>query len=127
MIFKCWFKTLGASGIKSETGCHMQRTGRDRRIRALQCVGGKFNKQEHLYRRLILSGCEEELSTPALSLKVYIEALTGISHMLLSQSCIPQQCIYAKDRRGCLELATAQVYLGVRGHILLMTSSNNKI
>ena len=107
MICKCWLETVGASGMQSETDPHMQRTGRDRRSSALQWVDGRFNKQENLCRRLVLSGCNEELSIPALSLKVSIEALTG-----LSQGCIPQQYIHSKDRRGCEEPRTAQVHSG---------------
>ena len=46
-------------------------------------VGGSFNKQGILHRRLVLGGCKlsKSLHPPTRILKVYIEALTGFSHI----------------------------------------------
>ena len=62
-------------------------------------VGGGFNKQGNLHRRLILGTCKMSRSghSHARILKVYIETLAGSSHIfspdgfnnsLLSQGCI---------------------------------------
>ena len=62
-------------------------------------IGGRFNKQENLYMRLVLGGhkTSRSLHLPARILKVYTEALTGFSHIyhpddlnstVLSQGCI---------------------------------------
>ena len=62
-------------------------------------VGGSFKKQGSLYMRLVLSDhkMSRPPNRPARILKVYIEALTGFSHVfssdgpdntLLSQGCI---------------------------------------
>ena len=67
-------------------------------------VGGSFNKQENLHTRPLLGGWKMSRSVPPpiWILKVYIEALTGFSHVygpdslnntLLSQGCVTQTAL----------------------------------
>lgn len=51
-------------------------------------IGGSFNKQENLHRRLILSECKisRSLYLPARNLNIYTDALTGLSHIIQPDS-----------------------------------------
>ena len=95
----CWFTTSGASQVNSKTGPH---TWRDRRQgKQLQIGRWQFNKRGNLHRRLLLHDCKmsRSLHPFARTLRVYIEALTGFSHIYcldglkntsLSQGCVPE-------------------------------------
>lgn len=123
---------------------HTQRTGR-KRSRPLQI--GSFNKQGDLHTRFILGGHKMSRSPhpPCQNLQVYTEALTRFSHiycsdgfnnMLLSQGCILEMAptvgmvgrVYVPrigEKVRSLWLPGAALG-STRGHVLLMTCSNNE-
>ena len=110
-------------------------------------VGGRFNKQGNLLRRLASGGHKTSGSPHPLAriLHVCIKALTGFSHIyhpdglnntLLSQGCVLENSsscgnsgwnIQSKDWEEGQEPSIAgPAPWSTRGHILSMTSSNNQ-
>ena len=104
-------------------------------------VGGRFNNQRNLlHMRLVIDGPKRSRSPYTLTriLKVYIEALTGFSHItnpdglnntVFSQGCILEsishcgntgQRVHSEDRGGGVEPLTAWVYFS--GQLAVMSS-----
>lgn len=122
-----------ASQVKSESGLSTWRARRDwRKRQTIQMdIGNRCNKQGNLHTKLILGGhkTSRSLFPPTKTLKVYIEALTGFSHVYHSnglnnsmsfQGCVLEngsgcgnggQKTYSKDRAGGREPLIAQVQL----------------
>ena len=71
-------------------------------------VGGKFNKQENLHTRLVLGGCKKSGSPhqPARILKVYIEALTGFSHVYVQMVSTTHCSLKAESLKIALTVGT---------------------
>lgn len=66
--------------------------------RPLQMVGGSFNKQGNLHRRLVLGGLKiSNLIPPDRVIKIYIEALAGFGHVYcpggLNNTLLFQDCV----------------------------------
>lgn len=98
----------------------------------------QFELAREITMRLVLSSAQREvpMHPPARILKVYIEALTGFSHVycpddltLFFQGCILENSspcenggsnIYSKDREGNEEPSVAWVLLG--GQLMVMSS-----
>ena len=110
-------------------------------------VGGSFNRQRNLHLRLVLDDCKMSRSPhPSIRiLKVYVEALTGFSHVFspdgLNKTVLSQElslkclrlweswvgCTFQEQGRGwgtsdCLGSALGSA----GGHVLLMTSPNRE-
>lgn len=83
-----WYETLGASPVKSETRLYTQGPSKERPKKEedhSRLVGATFNKQENL--QACLGRLQDEIFTPTSQiLKVYTEALTGLSHIYLTDS-----------------------------------------
>lgn len=111
-----------------------------KRLTTSRLVGGGFDKQKILYRRLVL-GCCKMSKSPHLTtriLKVYIEALTEFSHMyhpddlsntLLSQVTpsvgIGAECTFQGQGKGREDSnCSGPVPGSTTGHVLSMTAPN---
>lgn len=73
-VLSCWFETSRAFWVKCEIGPPDRecKEGPKRREDHSRLVGGRFNTQENLYPRLVLSGhrMSRSLQSPARILKV---------------------------------------------------------
>ena len=142
--FRCWLAPSGASQVKSETGPCSRRWGRNRRKRQQRQVGGELNKLGHYIRGLSWAAARAvHLRTCPPESWVFIEALTGFSHIfcpedlsntLLSQGCILENgshCGNGRQKfiprtgtgRGAFH-CPGPVHRSTGSHVLLLTSSH---